>query len=261
MIIKNKFDSVGREIPSEDVVFLKEEGWGLIPSFIYTKGKLPGEISDVQAQYGLLEQDPYGIARCRSYVKMHFNIVSGDLSKATVQSYSQSYQANSLDGGKIRYFPQTTESLLRAAVFQSLVKNNLDLILRLFEFKKKKITIGLHSVRYLARDGCASYSSPIWLHKDDEPVVVVNVINESPNLVGGDSVISFRKNEVNRIVHMKPFEGMVLTKSCFHAVTPMGVEGNRMDQVAYRDILLTTVEEDDGDVILKPQDSVVLSMK
>jgi len=39
MIIKNKFDSVGREIPSEDVVFLKEEGWGLIPPFIY-RGRL-----------------------------------------------------------------------------------------------------------------------------------------------------------------------------------------------------------------------------
>lgn len=261
MAIKNQFDLAEQGIASEEIVFFNGEGWGLVSPSVYIKDKVQEEIADVQAHYALLEHDPYGSSRCRSYLKMHFDLVSRNLSKAAVQSYSQSYQANSLDGGKIRHFPQTTERLLNTAVFQSLVRNNLDMIMKLFEFKKDQITIGLHSVRYLAKNGRASYSSPIWLHKDDEPVVVVNVINESQNLVGGDSIISYNKNEINRIVHMKPFEGMVLTKDCFHAVTPMGVEGNIMNQVAYRDILLTTVEEDDGIVALRSQESRELSMK
>lgn len=63
------------------------------------------------------------------------------------------------------------------------------------------------------------------------------------------SVIASTPKAIDRIIHMKPFEGLLLTKDYYHAVTPMGAA--RGEEMGYRDILLTTIEEHDSTIRLK----------
>jgi hypothetical protein len=227
---------------------IANDGWAHLDEQTYNSS--PIEKLSMKNGYHYLNVDPYGENRNRAYLKLELNTASLAFKAAADQSYSQSYKANNVDGGKKRYFEPMPDSITETQAFKNMVMKNVAMMFALYDFMKEDITIGLHAVRYVAEHGKPSYSSPVWLHRDDEPLVFVNVIDESANLIGGDSIIAENIKTINRVTHLQPFEGMMLTKECFHAVTPMEAPvGTR----GHRDILLTTVEEADSVVKLKPQ--------
>jgi hypothetical protein len=234
---------------------LYTEGWLFIPKENYHLGDSITACTVFREMYSKLPLDPYGPGRARSHIKMRLDVESGELTVAGEQSYSQTREANDYDGGKVRVFARVSEEMLDSSLFQSIVTANLTAMLKLFKVAKPIVTIGIHCVRYLAKAGdpgefaSACYSSPIWLHKDDEPIVFLNVLNESPNLVGGDSLIACEKNHINHAFHLSPLDGVLLTKNCWHAVTPMAAPTDGRD--GFRDILLVTLEEDDSVIAMK----------
>ncbi|MGP4691992.1 2OG-Fe dioxygenase family protein [Agrobacterium cavarae] len=232
----------------EIVAAIYERGWAVIAQGFYALQE--SEKAELQTSYGVLNRDPYGDTRCRSYFKATLDVDSGRLTRAEDQTYSQTYKANPIDGGKVRVFDTIDDEVLAMTAFQRLVMSNLALMTASYIFKKRLVTIGVHMVRYYTEMGKPTFSSPIWLHKDDEPLVVLNVINESRGLVGGDTVLARDLKSVERVVHLKPYEGAVLTKKLAHMVTPM--EAPAEATIGFRDILLTTLEE--ADDVVQPNE-------
>ncbi len=231
-----------------DKLALHKNGWSQYDTQV-TCGS-PMERLMMQNAYHYLKPDPYGAERKRAYLKLDLNVSTGAMSISADQSYSQTYKANNIDGGKVRHFEPMPDALVESAAFQRLVVGFVEKMLELFELKLDVAKIGVHAVRYETVGGQPSFSSPIWLHKDDEPVVFVTVIDETEGMIGGDSIIAQSIKSIERVTHLAPFEGVLLTKSCLHAVTPM--EAPSGCKIAHRDILLVTLEEPDDFVVLKP---------
>ncbi|MBZ7927027.1 2OG-Fe dioxygenase family protein [Ensifer adhaerens] len=223
-------------------------GWAILPQSYYAINESDRAV--FQETYRSLDVDPYGDTRRRAYLKLRMRPTTGAISIAEDQTYSQTYLANPLDGGKVRIFGPIANDAIASVAFQRLVQKNLSLMLAAYTFMKEEVTIGVHCVRYFTDLGKPTFSSPIWLHKDDEPLVILNVIDESEGLIGGDTILAHNLRSIERVAHLKPFQGVVLTKQLFHMVTPM--EAPIAGSAGFRDILLTTLEEPD-DVIL-PRD-------
>lgn len=232
----------------EIVAAIYERGWAVISQGFYALQE--SEKAELQTSYGVLNRDPYGDTRCRSYFKATLDVDSGRLTRAEDQTYSQTYKANPLDGGKVRVFDAIGDDVLAMIAFRRLIMANVALMMASYVFKKRQVTIGVHMVRYHAELGRPTFSSPIWLHKDDEPLVVLNVIDESKGLVGGDTVLARDLKSVERVIHLKPYEGAMLTKRLAHMVTPM--EAPAEATIGFRDILLTTLEE--ADDVVEPKE-------
>jgi len=156
--------------------------------------------------------------------------------------YRQSSGANNLDGGRDRTFPLMEGACLQSDLLQRLVRADLSWHDRTWGGAKPTV-LGLHQVRYRATPGRPSFSSPIWLHKDDESVVFLHLIQTSDSLVGGDTVIAQSETEdVEAVIQLaKELDTIVLTRDVFHCVTPIGCAAGRAE--ATRDILLVTVEQ------------------
>ena len=238
--------SVG-DVPSDKLALL-EQGWSNY-DIEMTCGS-PMERLIMQNGYHYLKPDPYGPERKRAYLKLDLDVATGTMEASADQSYSQTYKANDIDGGKVRHFEPMPDELVGSVVFQRLVAGFVKKMLSAFDIKLDVAKVGVHAVRYETVEGQPSFSSPIWLHKDDEPVVFVTVIDETEGLIGGDSIIAQTIKSIERVTHLAPFEGVLLTKSCLHAVTPM--EAPSGCKRAHRDILLVTLEEPDDVVVLKP---------
>ncbi|KAE9547475.1 hypothetical protein FO519_009314 [Halicephalobus sp. NKZ332] len=100
------------------------------------------------------------------------------------------------------------------------------------------LEMGLHQIRYTAKEGEPAYSSPLWLHRDDEPLVFVHLFNLTENSLGGDNLIASDHKTITNLIRLtSPLETLLLTKKPYHAVTPLG-SGD--ENPAYRDILLVT---------------------
>ena len=233
---------------AEDKLALHEQGWSNYDTEM-TCGS-PMERLMMQNGYHYLKPDPYGPERKRAYLKLDLDVAKGTIEASADQSYSQTYKANNIDGGKVRHFEPMPDALVGSVVFQRLVLGFIEKMLSVFELKLDVAKIGVHAVRYETVGGQPSFSSPVWLHKDDEPVVFVTVIDETEGMVGGDSIIAQSIKSIERVTHLAPFEGVLLTKSCLHAVTPM--EAPSGCKRAHRDILLVTLEEPDDLAVLKP---------
>lgn len=234
---------------SRAISTLRETGHFLIDQSQY--GFSDTEAKKLQSSYADLLPDPYGEQRNRAYLKLHFNTCTGETSLQKDQSYSQTYLANNQDGGKIRQFEPMPPSIADSEVFYRMVRKNVSMMLEWYDFSKESITIGLHTVHYICKNGQPSYSSPVWLHRDDEPLVMITLINQSTDLVGADSILADNSKTINAVIHLEPFESLLLTKDILHAVTPM--QAPRNAETGYRDVLLTTVEEADDVLSLKSQ--------
>jgi len=106
----------------------------------------------------------------------------------------------------------------------------------------KKINIGIHQVRYFGSSSSPSYASPLWLHRDDENLVFIHLVNLSSNCIGGNNLISYEPNKIEEMVYLKhPLDTLLVTKDHLHAVTPIGSNDNKK---AYRDILLITFDNE-----------------
>jgi hypothetical protein len=183
---------------------------------------------------------PDGV-RNRAYLKLNWNRKFDKITLAKNQNYFQSAHSNVVDGGKVRHFAVMDKRILDLPVMQNVINFNLKIIK---EFPPllhhQELVLGLHFIQYKVTKYGASYSSPDTLHRDDEPLVFVHLLNLTSNAWGGDNLIAdLKTKEITNVVRLeKPFETMVLTRDYYHGVTALGAREGE----AKRDILLFTVE-------------------
>lgn len=183
---------------------------------------------------------PDGV-RNRAYLKLIWNRTQNKVTLAKNQNYFQSAGSNTADGGKIRTFAVMDKNILDIPIMQNVIQSNLKMIRDFQPLKDhQELVLGLHFIQYKANKYGASYSSPASLHRDDEPLVFVHLLNLTPNAWGGDNLIAdLATKEITNVVRLeKPFETIVLTRDYYHAVTALGAREGE----ARRDILLFTVE-------------------
>ena len=129
-----------------------------------------------------------------------------------------------------------------------IIQSNLKIISEYEPLKNhQELVLGLHFIQYKVNKYGASYSSPDSLHRDDEPLVFIHLLNLTSNALGGDNLFAdLKTKEITNVVRLeKPFETIVLTRDYYHAVTPLGAREGE----ARRDILLFTVEPSDTQIV------------
>lgn len=188
--------------------------------------------------------------RQRAYLKLEWDRSLNHIQIANNQSYFQTETSNTSDGGKRRQFEKIPEEILDLDIIKKIITVNQRLIEGYEPLKKNKnLIMGLHFIRYHSKKMRASYSSPVGLHKDDEPLVFIHLVELSPESLGGDNLIA--ELETQTITHVirleKAMETIVLNNNCYHAVTPLGSKkGN-----SKRDIILFTIEPEQTQYIPK----------
>ena len=183
---------------------------------------------------------PDGV-RNRAYLKLIWNRSLDKVSVAKHQAYFQTAASNTADGGKVRQFAVMDKRILDLSVMKNVIHSNLKIIKQFSPLKHfQELTLGLHFIQYKVSQYGASYSSPDYLHRDDEPLVFVHLLNLSSNAWGGDNLIAdLKTREITNVVRLeKPFDTLMLTREYYHAVTALGAREGE----ARRDILLFTVE-------------------
>ena len=142
-------------------------------------------------------------------------------------------------GGAVRRFAPLTAGFRNNPLTQHLLQRDYEIArsTALVDWTRPVI-IGLHQVRYHAIPQAPAISSPVWLHRDDEPVVFVHLLNLSACILGGDNLISSGDRRIDRVIRLtQPLDTLVLGQKVLHAVTPIGTNINTG---AFRDILLIT---------------------
>lgn len=179
--------------------------------------------------------------RNRAYLKLIWNRYQDKVITAPNQAYFQSANSNKMDGGKVRQFAVMDKAVLDLPIMQNILHYNLQKI-KAFPLLKHhpELIFGLHFIQYKVDQYGASYSSPDYLHLDDEPLVFVHLLNLTHNAWGGDNLIADLKTRkiINVVRLEKPLDTIVLTRDYYHAVTALGAREGE----ARRDILLFTVE-------------------
>jgi len=179
--------------------------------------------------------------RKRAYLKLHWDRLKKEIRVSKNQAYFQSSALNTMDGGKIRQFKVMDAKVLEIGIIKSILSKNIQMISKYTPLQDQHtLTIGLHFIRYQANENGASYSSPDWLHKDDEPLVFIHLINLSKAALGGDNLIADSTHQrVSHVVRLEnDIDTLALNKNVYHAVTPLGSKKG----VACRDVILFTVE-------------------
>lgn len=217
------------------------KGYDLIKPSFYLGGMKWDrvQLSHVFQTYADLKKDPSVGNRYRAYTRMEWDPENNVAVKAQSNDYYQSVEYNYQDGGKIRRFDEISNDFFYNPIIQRLISNDIEIAQQypIVQFNKF-LDVGLHQIRYQAAKGEASFSSPPWLHKDDEPLVFVHLLHVSKDIIGGDSLLA-EKGVVTQVVQLKkPLDTLVLGKGTIHAVTPVG--GKCIKKPATRDILLVT---------------------
>jgi hypothetical protein len=107
--------------------------------------------------------------------------------------------------------------------------------------------IWVHLFRYKATVNSPAFSSPMWLHKDDEDVVFVHLIDRSKDMIGGDSLIAPDSKHIERVIKLENrFDTLVVNHQKFHAVTPVGLKENSKEKFSTRDVILVTFQQMKG---------------
>ncbi|MDF1653532.1 MAG: 2OG-Fe dioxygenase family protein [Coxiellaceae bacterium] len=197
-----------------------------------------------------LALDPSAGSRYRAYLKLQWKREDDKVTTAKDQRYFQTSKANNMDGGKPRAFKMLNRSILNDAVFSKVLHKNKQFIRDYTPLSQyNNLVFGVHFIRYLAKPGSVSYSSPVWLHTDDEPLVFVHLIDLSANAIGGDNLAANQNGEIFNAVRLTHFfDTMILNRNIKHAVTPLGT----VEQEAHRDIILFTVEPDSTNHLESP---------
>ena len=187
-----------------------------------------------------VKPDPYATVRDRGMIKIAYDRASGTIRKNGNQAYFQSYSANNVDGGHVREFPPIDDDLISNEVFLHILKADAEVMNQYCHLVgKTSLDISVHFIRYKAEQGGASYSSPVWLHVDDEPLVFIHLLQLTDNAIGADSVISGMNGQPTNVMRLSdPFDTLIVDKTRKHAVTPLGSSGG----IAYRDVMLINVE-------------------
>lgn len=217
------------------------KGFCFISPSYYLSHENTASLHDLKKMFDMeLMEDGYAF-RKRAYLKLHWRRASNAMTVAANQAYYQTAASNTTDGGKVRQFKTMNEAVLTIPIVQAIVTKNINMIRDYPAFQRcEALTIGLHFIRYQVDENGASYSSPDWLHKDDEPLVFVHLINLSRAALGGDNLIADSTDrKITHVVRLEEdIDTLVLNKRVYHAVTPLGSKKGK----AYRDVILFTVE-------------------
>ena len=223
---------------------LMQTGFAHIPPAFYLNTNTKenaAHLDQVQATYDSLPKDPNPGNRYRAYMRLNWCPEQETYVKAANNDYFQSKKYNYADGGKIRKFEVIDDAFVNNPVIQALIEKDLEIARQsnMFVFDSQ-MEIGLHQIRYQTTNEEAAYSSPMWLHKDDEPLVFVHLLDLTDNVLGGDNLIAPDVRRISKILRLtSPLESLLLDKKVYHAVTPMGCSD---DGIARRDILLVTFQ-------------------
>jgi hypothetical protein len=231
-------------IPKEKIKkvsnYLVENGYCYIePSFYLKKGDL-NDLLKLQGSFSkTVKNDTDKGGRSRAYKR--FVLSENKLLDAT-GSYVQTKEYNKVDGGKKRNFGGISEKIIGSQFLRKLLSINISICHEtgLISFKDS-VSIGVHQIRYEATSELPAYSTPSGLHKDNENVVFIHFVKQSPNRVGGVNYIAKDESEIIEVIDLiEPAETIVLSKKHFHAVSPLGVQKGK--KRAFRDVLIVTFE-------------------
>ncbi|TAK77704.1 MAG: hypothetical protein EPO11_02280 [Gammaproteobacteria bacterium] len=220
--------------------FIKR-GFGLIPSEYYVSDENLPSIHDLRKIFDTELEEDGSQFRKRAYLKLQWERLKEQIQIAKNQAYFQTSNSNQVDGGKIRRFKILNEYILDIPIVRNILEKNISMINAYSPLKSENdLTIGMHFIRYQANENHASYSSPDWLHQDDEPLVFVHLINLSKTALGGDNLIAdIDTKKVTHVLRLEnDIETLVLNKNVYHAVTPLGSRKG----IAFRDVILFTIE-------------------
>lgn len=201
-------------------------------------------VTQVLSSYKELPKDEYSKGnRYRAYSRFNWCSTHHVASLDPSNNYFQGKDYNPQDGDKVRQFEKISDQFLTNPIVEDMFIRDVEIARRIDRVNfNDNLEIGLHQIRYKASQDDVAFSSPAWLHRDDEPVVFVHVCHYSNNMVGGDNIIANStgsRSEITRAVRLKQFETLLLSKDVLHAVTPI----SSCDETdAVRDILLVTFQ-------------------
>lgn len=219
---------------------LRNNGYCKIHSAFYIDDTHNNELDIIQKDYFSLPLDIHSNGnRYRKYKKYEWYSKTNSINAVPSEFYFQSKSLNKSDGGKKRYFVDIEDRILNTGIIQNIIRKNFDIVKESEVLNlEQNVFIGIHQIRYLAQNNMPSYSSPIWLHRDDEPVVFSHLFNITPNAVGADFVIAEDPATINQVYFLdQPLETLVVTQKPLHGLTPLGIKDGFS---AYRDVLLVT---------------------
>jgi hypothetical protein len=216
-----------------------DDGYVTIDGTKYVRDCDIPALKSLQESYFRLPADADGGQRYRAY--RPFELSANGLRESEMQGYLQSPTYNYTEGGKVRTFEPIEPGIRQSDFLRRIIEVDAAFVREtgIVSFGGV-VNIGVHQVRYQPVAGLPSFSSPPWLHKDDEPAVFVHLLNLTANLTGGDSVLAAGKGNFQRVLKLlHPFDTLFLTQKIFHAVTPVGIEAGA---VGFRDILIVTFQ-------------------
>lgn len=201
------------------------------------------EVERLVDSYPSMALDPYSSGnRLRAYIQVRVN---GEvLTFGKFEAYQQSLKYNPVTGGTVRDYPSIDPHILASEVFQRMLLQDIEVVRAIRGIPAPELLmIGVHLFRYRAGQRPA-YSSPAWLHRDDENIVFVHLIDRSPELIGGDNVIAKNAREIDRVIRLEQrWDTLLVDHQCLHAVTPMAApEWFREHEYVHRDVILVTFQ-------------------
>lgn len=235
---------------------LAAEGYAFIPGSYYqalpdthyeNKDVFLFDLEQLKIAYESLTLDPYSPGnRWRGYAQCRRD-AEGKLFFGHFTAYKQTKKYNPDTGGIIRQYPLLPENITANRLMQAILQDDIAFVEAYERIGPlAELTVGIHLFRYEAQCDAPAYSSPVWLHKDDEDVVFVHLINASANMLGGDNLIAPNPKNIERVLRLENlFDTLVVNHDKYHAVTPVGCR--EPGETAVRDIILVTFQRTEGE--------------
>ena len=191
--------------------------------------------------FNLIKPDIYWKQRHREYKRIEYDNIKKSLLFVDENiEYIQSDNANNIDWWKIRIFTSLKNNILKSIFIKNLINNNIRYLNYNNLLLKWKNIFWIHFIRYNILPWKVSFASPRWLHKDDEEIVFVHLINKSTNLIWWENVLANSLDDISNVLNLDSFmDTIILTRKILHAVVPMWTSN---DKTAFRDVIIFTVE-------------------
>lgn len=219
---------------------IHERGYAHRPASVYHEDSESSELELLKTTWSTLPKDTYSPGnRYRAHAKCEWSAVQQKALPIKPGAYFQSIDYNHVDGNKHRYFAPIESHFLNSRLLNHIIEKDAKIAhhLALVDLSGK-FEIGLHQIRYQASPRSPSFSSPLWLHRDDERLVFSHLFHYSDNATGGNLIVAEDTSRINDVVCLKkPLATLVVNQKNFHALTPLGTSNQ---QQAFRDILLVT---------------------
>ena len=221
---------------------LFENGWCYINGSSYSSDLK--QLNSLRKHFtNQLILDPYSNGnRYRAYAQCKYS-ENGDLQFGHFHSYQQTAEYNPDTGGTVREYPLINQEVLQNPLFVQIIQDDMNFVDQYNHIgHPSTLSIGIHLFRYKAFHNAPAYSSPIWLHRDDEDVVFVHLVNRSERLMGGENIIASDNKSIETVFSLiNPLDTFVVNHKKYHAITPIGHQSE--EGFSFRDIILVTFQK------------------